>query len=199
MKFFKNLFKKIGAFLKKWWRKLFGKKMADAIEKDIVEQRVDPNKILETLPEKARRKAKEELRDYVNQGIATKPQEPAFKEGQIYFEQVARSIQKIQAQQRLSYLEGKKLKWYENYFVSYGVNIIKTPRSRWVRWVSYNTVTKIAHIKMVRGKIVYPFFNVPKYKFLLFLLKVSAGKYMWDEFGQKFSLNPERWIRSAKV
>lgn len=65
--------------------------------------------------------------------------------------------------------------------------------SSWLLWAKYIPQSKTLFIAMKSGKIIYPFFRVPKTKVLL--LEEINGKFMWDYFGKHYSANPKHWIR----
>lgn len=65
--------------------------------------------------------------------------------------------------------------------------------SSWLLWAKYIPSSKTLFIAMKNGKIIYPFFRVPKTKVLM--LEEINGKFMWDYFGKHYSANPSHWIR----
>lgn len=67
--------------------------------------------------------------------------------------------------------------------------------SKWIIWAEYHKKTKVVYMSMKRGKIIYPFFNVPRTKWLM--LVTSGGTYMWDYFGKHYSARPYNWIRKG--
>lgn len=59
----------------------------------------------------------------------------------------------------------------------------------------YKKGSKTALIRMKGGKMLYPFYNVPRTKVIKLILE--NGKFMWDYFGKHYSTNPKHWIRKG--
>lgn len=68
-------------------------------------------------------------------------------------------------------------------------------KSGWLIWAEYHPKTKTCFIKMRNGRIIYPFFRVPKSKWLA--LCVLGGDFMWDKFGRLYSARPQNWQRKG--
>lgn len=67
--------------------------------------------------------------------------------------------------------------------------------SSWLIMLIYKKKSKTALIKMKGGKMLYPFYNVPKSKVIDLLL--FNGRFMWSYFGKHYSANPKHWIRKG--
>lgn len=107
---------------------------------------------------------------------------------------VGNALEKYDSGKRLSSQEKKALNLYDTFFAyETKKERIYINDSSWLWWAEYEPQTKTVFIKMSRGTTIYPFFKVPKTKWLL--LQTGRGKYMWDYFGKHYSARPQNWIR----
>lgn len=103
---------------------------------------------------------------------------------------------------KLKELVGKKLSTSDKKFREFVDNVLVDDdgkdevyyfkNSKWLIMLIYKKKSKTALIKMKGGKMLYPFYNVPKTKVIDLLL--FNGKYMWSYFGRHYSANPRHWI-----
>lgn len=106
---------------------------------------------------------------------------------------------------RLKEFVGKKLSTNDIKFKDFVDNILIDDdnndevyyfkNSSWLIMLIYKKKSKTALIKMKKGKMLYPFYNVPKEKVIDLLL--FNGRFMWSYFGRHYSANPEHWIRKG--
>lgn len=112
-------------------------------------------------------------------------------------ERVGSLLEKRELGGKLSTFDKKTLDLYSNFFqYEQKRERIYIKDSSWLIWAEYDPRTKTCFIKMKNGSIIYPFFNVPKTKWLL--IETGRGKYMWDWFGKHYSARPSNWIRGGR-
>ena len=69
-------------------------------------------------------------------------------------------------------------------------------KSSFLKYGVYDTWTKMCYLYMKnKAHRTYTFFNVPQTKMRVLIAADSAGTYMWDYFGNHYSINKRHWIR----
>lgn len=108
---------------------------------------------------------------------------------------VREGLIKKELNRALSSSDGEIIDMYEQFFMfeneveRYDIN----SKSGNFKYLEYHPKTKICFICMENGRLLYPFFNVPKTKAMV--LADIGGTYMWNYFGKHYSANPQNWIR----
>ena len=113
---------------------------------------------------------------------------------------IANSLDRLMNNQALSMSEKNNVNFYQELFVKETKEDFDKPNSSWILQLRYEPQAKVCWILMKSDSGYtewYPFFNVPKTKYLW--LKLNGGKYMWDYFGKHYSLFPSRWVRKGET
>lgn len=185
MKFIKQLLLKLVQFFKNKFAKLkpknISKKFSNIKKKKFLTTKIK-DKLIETITD---------LEDASVLNTIQKQQLEWYKNI------VKNALDKVEQGKRISTREKDAVQTFDKNFFNDEVQTqyIQTPKSKWIKWVSYTKKTKSVAIKMKYK--VYIFYNVPKTKWLRFLTEPSAGEYMWNYFGKHYSLHPSRWIRKG--
>lgn len=117
------------------------------------------------------------------------------------YQQFKNEYAKIKAKE----LSGVKISTIDKQFIDFAKNILIDDdnqdevyyfkNSSWLIMLIYKKKSQTVLIKMKNGKMLYPFYNVPKDKVIDLLL--FNGKFMWSDFGKHYSANPQHWIRKG--
>lgn len=100
---------------------------------------------------------------------------------------------KLAMGKKLTTSQQQFLKDYSEFFVQED-NIWKPINSSWIISAHYKKSTKIMLVKMVRGKLTYPFYEVPVWVWVhLTTLPSNAGTWWWKEWIWKYSANNAKW------
>lgn len=115
-----------------------------------------------------------------------------------YFAYINRNVHRITTKMikgiPLSTLDMKFYLQYLEFFL-FEENYYSVVNSSWIKSATYQKSTKIMRVTMIRGKLDYPFYNVPIHIWVhLTTLPSHAGTYWWDKWLWQYSTN-KRWKR----
>ena len=113
-------------------------------------------------------------------------------------QEVNRVTRKIMRRKNLSSNDRELLETHRAFFTR--THEFKNVNSSWIISVRYLKRSQTLYVRMVRGKLDYPFYDVPFWVYaFLTTLPAGSGKWWWDKgIGIRFSSNPENWVRKNK-
>lgn len=125
-----------------------------------------------------------------------------IKEYKKFANEVMRTMKKVEMGKNITREERDAYKLFEDFHLGDKSGVPKgytTIKSSWILEIKYTQSTKRMWVKMIRGKAIYKFPQVPSIAVIALLVAnesgASVGKKWWSDWYWKYSTNSSNWVR----